>query len=265
MSGTGIPSFYTTSPAYAKFVATLFVSSLGINATDPEEIHQQLIATPIEDIVESNKQLQEKFGLVVFAPVVETPFPDVTTILDEEPEILISKGSGTNIPMLIGFTNMECETFRHNFEKFDILTQLEMNPLLILSPNLIFKLPPQSALELAQKVDKRYFDGAPTMDKYIKGCSDTYYVYPAIKLAEKRAAMGGAPVFLYQYSYEADFSVIKESMGLDFKGAGHIEDMTFVFRANAMEGVRGFSQRTQNDKRMANQMTAFVKNFMCCK
>lgn len=265
MSGTGIPSFYTTSPAYAKLVATLFVSSLGINATDPEEIHRQLIATPIEDIVESNKQLQEKFGLVVFTPVVETPFPDVTTILDEEPEILISKGTGTNIPLLIGFTNMECETLRHNFEKFDILTQIEMNPLLILSPNLIFKLPPQSALELAQKVDKRYFDGAPTMDKYIKGCSDTYYVYPAIKLAEKRAAMGGAPVFLYQYSYEADFSVIKESMGLDFKGAGHIEDMTFVFRANAMEGVRGFSQRTQNDKRMANQMTTFVKNFMCCK
>ncbi|CAH2094933.1 unnamed protein product [Euphydryas editha] len=264
MSGTGLPNFFTSSPAYAELVANSFLSNLGINATDPEDIHRQLIATPIEDIMESNKLLQEYFGLVVFAPVVETPFPGVTTILDEDPEILMAKGCGINIPMLVGFTNAECETFRHNFEKFDILSRLKENPLLMLSPSLIFKLPPKNALDLAQKVNKRYFDGVPTLDKYIKSCSDAYYIYPAIKFAKIRASMKGAPVFLYQYSYEADFSVIKESMDLDYKGAGHIEDMTFIFRANAMEDVKGFSPPTQQDKLMANWMTTFVKDFIDC-
>lgn len=265
MSGIGTRSYFTTSPAYAKFVADLFLSSVGINATDPEDIHQQLIAMPIEKIMEVNKQIQEKFGIVAFLPVVETPVPGFTTILDDDPETLLSKGFGKNIPLLIGFTNAECEIFRPIFEKIDILGSLKENPLLILSLNLIYKLPPKVAVDAAQKVESRYFDEEPTMDKYIQSCSDTYYVYPAIKLTGKRALMEGAPVFLYQFSYEADFSVIKESKGLQFKGAGHIEDQTFILRANALEGIKGFSPRTRKDQYMVDQMTTFVKNFICCK
>ncbi|XP_050353906.1 juvenile hormone esterase-like [Nymphalis io] len=264
MSGTGIPSFFTTSPAYAEVVANLFLSNLGINATDPDDIHRQLIDTPLQDIMEANKQIQDQIGIIAFLPVVESSFSGVTTILDNDPDVLLSKGSGKNIPLIVGFTTKECELFRPNFEKMDILKRIKENPLLLLSPNLIYKVPIKVALDLAQRVDKRYFDGAPTMDKYIKSCSDTYYVYPAMKLAERRVLMHGAPVFLYQYSYEPDFSVMKESRGLEFKGATHVEDMTFVFRANAMDGVKGFSPPTRKDELMANWMTMFVKNFMYC-
>lgn len=265
MSGTGIPTFFTTSPAYAKFVANLFLSGLGINATNSEDIHKQLIAMPLEHIMEANKQLQDKFGLVAFLPVVESPFPDFTTVLDNDPEVLISKGCGKNIPLMIGFTNAECESFRNTFEKIDMLGQLKKNPLLILSPNVIYKLPIKMAFEAAQRVVSRFFKGGPTMDKYIKSCSETFYIYPAMKLAEKRALSGGAPVFLYQYSYEADFSVIKESKGLRFDGAGHVEDTTFIFKANAMDGVEGFSPPTRKDQFMIDWMTMFVKNFIDCK
>nr|XP_026486674.1 juvenile hormone esterase-like [Vanessa tameamea] len=264
MSGTGIPSFFTTSPAYAEVVANLFLSNLGINATDPEDIHRQLIDTPLQDIMKANKQIQDQIGIVAFLPVVESSFPGVTTILDNDPDVLISKGCGKNIPLIVGFTTAECEVFRPNFVKMDILSRIKENPLLILSPNLIYKVPINVALDLAQTVEKRYFDGTPTMDKYIRSCSDTFYVYPAMKLAERRVLMQGAPVFLYQYSYEADFNVMKEARGLSYKGATHVEDLTFVFRANAMDGVKGFSPPTRKDELMANWMTMFVKNFMYC-
>lgn len=265
MSGTGIPSFFTTTPAYAEFVANVFLSSLGINASNPTDIHEQLIKMPLNQIMEANKQLQDKIGLVAFLPVVESSFPDFTTVLDNDPEVLISKGCGKNIPLMIGFTNAECESFRDIFEKINILGQIKENPLRILSPNIIYKVPIENSLEAALKVENRYFNGEPTMDKYVKSCTDTYYIYPALKLAEKRASMDGAPVFLYQYSYNADFSVIKESRGLHFHGAGHVEDITFIFKANAMKGFKRFSPGSRKDQLMTDWMTMFVKNFIDCK
>ncbi|XP_034833983.1 juvenile hormone esterase-like isoform X2 [Maniola hyperantus] len=264
MSGTGIRSFHTTSPVYAEIVANLFLSNLGLNATDPEDIHQQLVKMPLQDIMEANKLVQDTLGIIAFLPVVESPFPGFTTILDNDPEILVSKGYGKDIPLIIGSTNKECESFRPNFEKFDILSRIMENPTLILSPDLLFKVPPKVAVDMAKRTIKRYFNEEPTMDKYLKSCSDTFYVYPALKLAEKRALQHGAPVFLYQFTYTADFSAIKESKGLKFKGAGHVEDMTFVFRPNSMEGTKGFSPPTPTDQLMAGWMTKFVKNFMYC-
>lgn len=265
MSGTGIRSFYTASPIYAELVANMFLSNLGVNATDPENIHQQLIKMPLQDIMEANRQVQDTFGLTAFLPVVESPFPGFTTILDTDPEVLLSKGCGKHIPLLIGSTDKECESFRPNFVKIDILKRIKENPTLILSPDLLFKIPPKIALDKAKSTIKRYFNGEPSMDKYIKACSDTFYVYPAIKLAEKRALLNGAPVFSYQYSYNADFSAIKESKGLKFKGAGHVEDMTFVFRPNVMESNKGFSPPKRKDQLMADWMTKFIKNFIYCK
>ncbi|XP_047537141.1 juvenile hormone esterase-like [Vanessa atalanta] len=263
MSGTST-SYFTTSPAYAQVAANLFLSNLGINATDPEVIHQQLIDMPLQDIMEANKQTQDQNGIVAFLPVVESSFPGVTAVLEDDPDVLMSNGRGKNIPLIVGFTTAECEAFRPNFEGIDILSLINESPQLILSPNLLYKVPTNVALDLAQRVKERYFNGTPTMDKFIKSCSDSAYVYPAMKLAEKRVLMQGAPVFLYQYSYEADFNVMKEAKGLSYEGATHVEDLTFVFRANAMEGVQGFSPPTQKDKLMAKWMTMFFKNFSYC-
>ncbi|CAG4956799.1 unnamed protein product [Colias eurytheme] len=265
MSGTAIPSFYTTSPIYAQFVSNLFVTALGINSTNPEDIHQQLIQLPLEQIMQVNQILQDQFGIVVFLPVVETPFDGVTTVLDEDPEILLDRGVGKDIPLIVGFTDAECETFRPNFEKLDILAKIKENPLLILSPNLIYKVPIETAMEYAKKVEKRYFNGGVTMDNYIESCSDTFYIYPALELAKRRRAMkNAAPMFLYQFSYEAQYSTIKESKGLKYKGAGHVEDMTFIFRTNSMLEAKGFYPLAWQDQGMVDWMTWFVQNFNTC-
>ncbi|XP_052744204.1 juvenile hormone esterase isoform X2 [Bicyclus anynana] len=264
MSGIGVSSFFTTSPLYAEFVANLFLSNLGLNATDPEHTHRQLVKLPLRDIMEANRQVQDLLGITAFMPVVESPHAGFTRILDDDPEVLLAKGRGKHLPLIIGYTDRECESFRPNFEKIDILNRIKENPTLILSPSLIFKVPPKIALDMAKRSIKRYFDDEPSMDKYIKSCSDTFYVYPAFKLADKRASQDSAAVFLYQYSYTADFSAVQYSKGMHFEGAGHVEDMTFVFRPNSMEGAKGFSPATHNDQLMSEWMTEFVSNFMRC-
>lgn len=265
MSGTGIHSFFTTSPVFAEFTANMLLSYLAINTTDPDEIHQKLIALPLEVLMDANKQIQNQFGIIVFTPVVETPFPNVTTVIDDDPEVLVSKGRGNNIPLIIGFTDSECETFRSIFEDIDIPNMLKQNPLLSLPPSLVYKTPPNISLKLADKVHKRYFGGSPTLDEYVKFCSDMYYIRPAIKLAEIRAVRESAPVFLYQYRYDAEFSVIKDVKGLKFKGAAHIEDLTFIFKSNSLEGTKGYSPPTMRDYMMREWMTKFVTNFMYCE
>lgn len=259
MSGTAIPTFYTTSPVYAQFVANILLTSLGINATDPEEIHQQLIATPIEKINEANKFVLEQTGIASFFPVIESPQPGVTMVLDEDTEVLLAQGRGNDIPLLVGFTTAECEVFRPRFEQIDILARLK-NPLTIVPPTVTFSVPPAFALEKAKKIEERYFNGTPDLDGFLKVCSDSYFEYPALKLAQYRQATGGAPVYMYQFGFEADYSVIKEALKLNFTGATHIEDLTNIFLVKSVRVAH-----STWDDHMKALMTTFVSNFMCCR
>ncbi|CAH2044894.1 unnamed protein product, partial [Iphiclides podalirius] len=261
MSGTAMPTFYTTSPAFAQFIANMFLTHLGVNGTDPEAAHRQLVNIPIEKIMNVNSLLLDQFGLTTFMPVVESQFPGVTPVLDEDPQVLLAEGRTKYTPMLLGFTSAECESFRPRFEQIDIITRINENPLLMLSPNVIFNTPTGDLLDIAKRVEQRYFNGSPSMDKYISCCSDTYYIYPALKLAKNRRKMNGAPTFLYQFSYEGESSVIKEANGIQFKGVGHVEDMTYMFRVNSIVPP---NVPPSTDDAMRERMTRTVRNFMYC-
>ncbi|CAK1547535.1 unnamed protein product [Leptosia nina] len=265
MSGTALPTFYSGSPIYAQFVANSFLTVLGINATDPEEIHDQLVSMPIEQIMQANQIVQDHIGITAFMPVVETAFPGVTTVLDEDPVVLVANGVGKDIPLLVGFTSSESETFRPNFERLDMLARVKGNPLALLPIDLIYKLPLKTALESADRIEKRYLNGQPTMDKYVQLTSDVYFKYPALQLAKLRMSMiDAAPMYLYQFSYEAEFNVIAKSKGIKYSGAGHIEDLTFIFKTNSMQDVKGYLPRSSVDTTMTIWMTMLVQNFINC-
>lgn len=259
MSGTSIRSFFSSSPAYAQYVAQLFLTSLGINGTDPEEAHRLLIDTPLQKIIDAHNDLQDVIGLTVFVPVVESAHPDVKIILDNDPEVLQSQGRGKNIPFLVGFTNAECQTFRPRFEAIDIMNRIAEQPVLVMPPTAIYVTPLDELPEKIGSIVQRYFNGTSNLNKYLKLCSDSYFVYPALKLAEMRAANGGAPVYLYRFAYEAVYSVFQEALHLKYRGAGHSEDLTLVYRANHVLGDRALSPR---DHKMVDTMTTYVTNFM---
>nr|UTQ10528.1 juvenile hormone esterase [Antheraea pernyi] len=264
MSGNGLPFFHTASPAYSQFITKLFLSLVDITSTDPEEVHQKLIEMPIEKITEANNVLLDQFGITTFFPVVETPKPGITTILEDDPEVLFAKGRGSDIPLLIGFTNSECETFRRRMEQIDIISRIQKNPSQLVPVNTIFSNTPDVVDDISKRIIQRYFNGTLNIEKYLNLCSDSFFMYPALRLAEKRAEAGIAPVFLYKFSYDGDNSVFKKVDDLKFEGAGHIEDLTYVFRVNSIL-EKHFSYPPRNrDDHMKYWMTMFVTNFMKC-
>lgn len=265
MSGTGISPFYSTSPAFAQFMSKGLLTILGITSTDPDDIYRQLIELPAEKLSEANKILLDNNGLTTFVPTVESPLPGVTTIIDDDPEVLVANGRGNNIPLIIGYTSAECETFRNRLEEIDLVKQIQENPTIIVPPKTLFTTPSKFLTDLAKKVDRKYYNGTINIDNFVKSCSDGFYKYPALKLAQKRAETGGAPVYLYRFAYEGQSNVIKEVTGLKYEGAGHIEDLTYVFKVNSVLNAPGAIPPTVDDTNMKNLMTDFFVNFMICR
>ncbi|XP_052756607.1 juvenile hormone esterase-like [Galleria mellonella] len=261
MSGTGPTNFFTTTPAYAQFVASTLLTVLGINSTDPEDIHRQLVNIPLEKIVDANGYMLDLLGLTTFVPVVESPLPGITRIVADDPEVLVSKGRGKDIPIVIGFTDAECETFRSRFEAVDIISQINTHPMLVVPAQLIYTMQSNDVQRISNAIHDRYFNGTVNMDDFVRLCSDSNFVYPAIKLATTRASIGGAPVFLYQFSYHNDHSVIKEGLGISFKGVGHIEDLTYIFRSNSILGRESYISKDYQEP-MKEWLTAFFTNFV---
>lgn len=263
LSGTANPGFYTTSPINAKIVATLFLTQLGINSTNPVDIHDQLVKLPLKRILKANSEVQYMTGLISFAPVVEAPFPGITLILDGEPLELIKRGRGRKYPLMIQFTTNECELFRRRLEYYEFTKRIEANPTILLSPRLVFNTLPQVSLDLARKTMRRYFKGKPTLNEYMQNCLDVLFRYPTFKLVEWRSSMNGAPVYLSQFSYDSEAAIVKKAIHLYYNGTAHVEDLTYLFKANANLGK--YERLPPGDDMMKEWMKMFVINFMKCR
>ncbi|XP_035449629.2 juvenile hormone esterase-like isoform X3 [Spodoptera frugiperda] len=265
MSGTAVPSFYAASPIYAKQAATRFLTLLGINSTDPDLIHDQLVKTPLEDILKANSEYQFESGLVSFVPVREDKQLGLERIVDDDPITLMEQGRGKEYPMIVGFTDNECEFFKRRFLHFDVLGRIKANPLVILRSEIPFTTLPNVALALANKVIDRYFHGNLNIDDYLEVCRDTLFMYPAFQIVQWRARMhDAAPVYLYQFAYEADFNAVKVGLNLQYNGTAHVEDLTNIFRENALLDDRQTFPPVSRDDSMKDWMTQFVVDFMHC-
>lgn len=263
MSATALPTFYTLTPNYASYVAGLFLNkTLDMPTYDPEEIHRQLVDMPIDKIMDANKQLMAVLGITTFFPVIESPFPGVTKIIDEDTEISLRNGRGKNLPLLIGYTNVECEAFRSAFEDIKMLQRIAQNNLTLLPLNVVFSniFKPEVLSPHVEKIAKIYFNGNVTMDKYIHLCTQAFFEYPALKVAQYRRESGGAPAYMYRFSYNPDHSVLKKAWRLNYSGAAHLEDLSFVFQINSIE-----VDSSINDDIMKNIMTNYIINFIHCE
>ncbi|CAH0400668.1 unnamed protein product [Chilo suppressalis] len=254
--------YFSPSAQFVKTINSLFFPLLGINATLPaDEIHQKLIETPINEIMDANKKLIDLFGVTTFTPIVESYQPGITPILEDDPEVLLDSGRGRDIPLLIGFTDAECESFRPRFEQIDIVGQIEKTPALVVSPRLTFLSGDQLPV-VAELIYNKYFNDTLDLDGFLRLCTDQFYKYPAFKLASKTS--GETPVFMYRFSYGGVDSAWKEGLGLKFEGAGHVEDLTYIFRTNSVLGPLGVNESTRrdDDAKMKNKMSDIIVNFM---
>lgn len=256
MSGTAIPSYYTTSPAYAQQMSAAFLTILGLNGTDYDSVHDRLVQMPINELYNASYQLT-RHAFFTFLPVQESVLPGVTNIIADDPVTLLSNGYGDDIPLVVGFTSSECESFRPRVIDIDVVGQYLANPLTAVNPHSLFTLPYNETKVIAERIAERYYGAEPTIDKYIKLCSDSLFAYPTLKFIRDRSARGGTPVYLYKFSYEAEQSIIKLAFDLEFSGAAHIEDTFNIFKVNSFSVPRNAA-----DDSMRKWMSHLFANFV---
>nr|UYS55125.1 juvenile hormone esterase [Diatraea saccharalis] len=262
MSGTAFSGFISTSPMFATTINGLFLPMLGIDPALPaEDIHHRLIATPIDAIMAANKKLLDIFGLTTFVPVVESPLSGIQAVLDNDPEVLVDSGQDSRVPLLIGFTDNECESSQQRFREFNIIEQLQKSPNLAVSLRLTFKAGEKLPM-ITEAINARYFNGTIELDDFIRLCTDQYYKYPAMKLAKKRSS-ALAPTFLYRFSFGGSPSIWKVVRRTQYSGAGHVEDLTYMFRTSQLGPLADDELSTHDDNAIIREkMTDTVVNFM---
>ncbi|KAL4720272.1 hypothetical protein ACJJTC_002866 [Scirpophaga incertulas] len=260
MSGNGISGFLSSTPAYKKVIRNLFLEKMGLNPDeDPEELHRQLVKAPVENILRANEELMNLFGFVTFAPVVENSFDGITPMLDDEPEALVDRGRGGSIPLLMGFTDSEAETFRPRLTELDIVGRLEATPSAAVPARLAYQTPEQMMPDVINLLHRRYFSNGVDMDSYIRLCSDTFFIYPTLKLLVKRVE-AAQPTRVFRFSYVGQRSALRVAWNITFSGAGHAEDLTYIFRPNSVFAPD--EQLPEEDLEMVDRMTDLVTNFV---
>ncbi|CAG9789556.1 unnamed protein product [Diatraea saccharalis] len=262
MSGTAFSGFISTSPVFATTINRLFLPMLGIDPTLPaDDIHHRLIETPVDKIMAANKKLLDIFGLTTFVPVVESPLPGIQAVLDNDPEVLVDSGRDSRVPLLIGFTKDECDTFQHRLREIDIIEQVKNLPSLAVSSRLTFKAGKKLSM-ITEAFRARYTNATVDWNSFMRLCTDQYYKYPPLKLAWTRST-ASASTFLYRFSYGGSPSIWKVRRGMQQSGASHVEDLTYVFRTSQLGPLADDELSAYDDNaRMRDTMTDFVVNFM---
>ncbi|XP_028177928.1 juvenile hormone esterase-like [Ostrinia furnacalis] len=266
-SGQGIVSFFSYSAGYRDVVNALFFTEMRIPylILSPKQIHDQLVKAPIEKILAANKVILDIFGVTSFAPTIEKPQENFTTMISEDPEILYEEGIGKEYPVLLGFANNESHSFTNRFLELNMPTTLTLAPVLIVPLNLVFSANPLILPILLAKQRSEYVKFIRvTLDDFMRALIDMDYLYLAQRLSLQRLAVGAAKTYMYQFTYTGKHSPIKESFGLNFTGAGHVEDITYFFRVNSFLGPITDEDEMSGttDGEMKELMTTSIANFV---
>lgn len=266
LSGNAISNFFSYSPIYSALIAKLFLVYMGINVLeDPESIHQRLITAPMGSLLEANRFLLDQLGLVTFTPVIETPAKNFTAILPRDAELLLDEGWGKENPILFGVCSNEAQTYKKRLAAVNLETKLRLLPQLTVPLNLLFTSNPLMVPALTFNVlDEYYNNSLITLDQFCNVITDSFYKYPVLRAIEKRVKTGSGPTFQYEFSYHGQKSIVKEVLKTEFPGAGHLEDITYFFRLNAVQGPLVANELTQNDpdSMMREWMTRLITNFI---
>lgn len=266
LSGNAISNFFSYSPVYSAIMSNLFLLYMGINVLeDPEIIHQQLIRAPIGSLIDANRFLLDLFGLLTFAPVIETPAENFTAILPKDAEYLLDEGRGKEFPTLLGFTNNEGQVYRRRLTYVNLEAKLRLFPLLTVPLNLLFTSNPLYVPVVKHNMlDEYYNNSMITLDRFLVVITDAFYKYPVMRVIDKRVKTRSAPTYFYEFSYHGQRSILKEVFKIDFPGAAHLEDITYFFRLNAVQGPMVVNELMQDDpdSMMREWMTRFITDFV---
>jgi para-nitrobenzyl esterase len=193
--------------------AERLLAELGLKTNQIDKLQQ----IPAQQLLDAVKKLPENTrdavmgtptgAIMRFAPVVDGHY------LPVHPFDPVAAPTAADVPLLIGTTRDESATFMAADPRRRRLTESELRQRL--APVL------GDRLDKILGVYKRTRPEATPWDLLI-GITTERFRLASVQLAERKAAGGSAPVFMYLFTYQSDF------LGGLFK-AGHCLEIPFVF------------------------------------
>ena len=167
-------------------VAHELMSTLGI----PKGQARELQKLPLDKIMGAYFQVVRRMNVDQmtqgFSPLVDGTF------IPAHPFHPVASGVSADVPVMLGSTRTELTSSAQpaDFELSDAEMRSRIRGLIGAHAN--------SAIEVYQKANR----GASASDLYFLIASDHRYSGPVMKIAERRAALGKGPVYLYYFRWE---------------------------------------------------------------
>lgn len=135
-----------------------------------------------------------------------------------------------DIPMVIGLCRDEARFFAMQSNATDIFTMSDADMVVRVRREL-----GDAFVDQLLPVMRRNRPAATPTDLYV-ALTDARWWHQSISIAERKAAQGGAPVFMYRYDYESNVPIPGTSQTL---GAAHATDIPAFFNNGDATGLMG--------------------------
>ncbi|KAM3959396.1 esterase FE4-like [Aphomia sociella] len=240
-------------------VASQLAYQLGLNITDPYEIHKLFMTKTAKELLEARVPRGKGDVLLsenIFTPCIEKKIPGIENFLTESPYNLVVNGQYHKVPIIMGYNSAEGYMFagRENDTIIENLSFFQSMPRDLVFPT--DKEKDQTALKL-----KKLYMGDDEINKktiikfsFFEG--DMGITYPVIATTELLLQTSDQPVYSYKMSYDGWLNIAKALYGFRGEpGATHADELFYLFK------VRIFLPNALLEKDMINKMTTMWTNF----
>ncbi|XP_033332359.2 esterase FE4 [Megalopta genalis] len=243
-------------------LAFMLGEALGIKTTDSAELVQKLSEFHVKDIIAASGEVTKSLNglnghLYAFVPSIEADLGQ-DIFLSNDPWTLLKNGQVADVPLMTGVVVDEGIQFAQNM--LNHIELLNTEPELFLPDDLNITDPVMKTMH-GQCLKKFYFGDKQVtkedMNDFTKMIGDTFFNAGEILALDLIKAKSSAPIYLYQFNYEAPFGFMKHLSGIT-DGVVHGDEMGYLFYSGAFKNL---PEPGSSAEKMTNIMTKLWTNF----
>ncbi|XP_077284834.1 venom carboxylesterase-6-like [Arctopsyche grandis] len=233
-SGTSMSTLmYTERPIETAFKLGTY---LGFQNKDLDELMEFLQKANASSIVEANHKMDQDdstFMSLHFVPSCEEKLSG-EVFLDDHPENILRSGNYYQVPYLMGYNNKEGISELSYIKNLTTFLKSMNSMFEYVQPKDLFDgVKYRKRRTILKQIQKYYFGDDPiSMDKaqdFIDLIGDATFAYGVHKSVDIRAHNTKYPLYYYEFAYHEAHSIIYQRDDVNITGAGHGEDLSYVF------------------------------------
>ncbi|XP_055379612.1 esterase B1 [Condylostylus longicornis] len=261
--------------------ALRLAKEMGYNGVDHDEkVFEFLNKAKSEAILKAEQKLltnEERHVCIVFpfGPVIE-PYITDQCVVPEEPKLMMRKGWGRNLPMIIGGTSFEGLIFYGEAKKNPQWINGDCQYVVPLELNLTIG--SEKSMEYGKRLTHTFFDekelenfaNNPTRELYKKvlGCyldlfSYKFFWHGIERTMKSHFTYGSKESSIYAYQFDIDsptHNLVRKLMcGWQVRGACHGDDMNYIFLSAITPDVQKNSKELKAIQELITCWTNFAE------